>query len=103
MLYFIGRDYLSMANPEDLVVLPLDGAGQGQIQHFTLSDADIATSVQYGQLKPIIMTMANMANVSEEVQVLRGLGILKCSLPSTLVYCYDPMKSIPMTQTRGVC
>ena len=56
-----------MATSEELVVLPMDGGGQGQIQSFTLSEADLAGN--YGQLKPIIMTMANMANVSEEVQV----------------------------------
>lgn len=63
-----------MASSEEMsVILPLgtDTTGQAQIQSFTLSEADIATatSVNYGQLKPIIMTMANMANVSEEVQV----------------------------------
>ncbi|XP_052807919.1 uncharacterized protein LOC128236834 [Mya arenaria] len=66
-----------MASSDEMVgdnMIPLgaetiqSGSVDANMHSYTL-DAEMATTVNYGQLKPIIMTMANMANVSEEVQV----------------------------------
>jgi len=66
-----------MADSQEMVsanMIPLgaetvtSGSIESSMHSYTM-EADVATTVNYGQLRPIIMTMANMANVSEEVQV----------------------------------
>ncbi|WAQ93562.1 ZN415-like protein, partial [Mya arenaria] len=75
---FLNNEFIQLAAGSDEMVgdnmIPLgaetiqSGSVDANMHSYTL-DAEMATTVNYGQLKPIIMTMANMANVSEEVQV----------------------------------
>ena len=69
-----------MAAPGDMVeILPMTTETVSSTQtpiHGYSFETDVVTSVNMADLKPIIM-MANMATVSEEVQVLTNI-VLHC-------------------------